>query len=83
MKRNIYPNVNTETANLVISLTLMAYMHKMLKKTSVSRIKNIFYNYAYSQHAFIFDGIQMQVSLYATPHFRTYGILTVMTFVVK
>ena len=67
----------------------MAYMHKMLKtygcddKTSVSRIKNIFYNYAYSQHAFMFDGIQMQFSLHATPHIRTYGILTVMTFAVK
>jgi len=64
-------------------------MHIMLKtygyddNISVSGIKNMFYNYAHSQHAFIFDGIQMQFSLYATPHFRTYGILTVMTFAVK
>jgi len=41
MKRNIYPNVNTETANLVISLTLMAYMHKMLKKTCFTNQKYI------------------------------------------
>ena len=28
---NIYWNVNTEAASLVISLTLIAYTHKMLK----------------------------------------------------
>jgi len=67
----------------------MAYMQKMVKtygyddNISASRIKNMFYNYVYSQHAFIFDGIQMQFSLYATPHIRTYGTLTVMTFAVK
>jgi len=37
---------------LVISLTLMAHMHKMLKaynNVSVSWIKIMFYNYVYSQ----------------------------------
>ena len=29
--------------------------------------------------AFIFDGISIQLPLYASLHFQTYGILTVMT----
>jgi len=52
MKWNIY--WNAKTASLVISLTLMAYMHKMWKTYNnnniyVARIKNnMLYNYVYS-----------------------------------
>jgi len=53
MKWNINGNANTETTSLVISLTLVAHMHKMLKtynnNISVSWTKNVFYNYVYSQ----------------------------------
>ena len=48
-----YWNANIETVSSVNSLTLMAHVHKMLKtynnNISASCIKNMFYNYVYSQ----------------------------------
>jgi len=50
MKWNIYWNANTETANVVISLTLMTYLHKMLKTNNNNTVylfhqSQMFYNY--------------------------------------